>query len=628
MYDKVTREDGPAMTWAMHTVGFLDLQDQVEAAKVFERSYSVYTREPFKVWSEVIPGVQGAGNFITGAGGFLQSIINGYGGVRLHFDRLSITNFFVPPQSTSLDFSGIAYLNNRFSLRITGEQAEVKFTGVNPFRQIKATLRGSQSFESVNVGLTITFNRSQELVLEPINNPFGICEMKETVVGKEFLRPKPVVEENDWVVGSNQLPDVSDIPVLSNGHIGFVANGDAILLNGLYNGERGESHRARIPNYSNVIVDLSCQTNSCEHRLNMRLGYFETRATSGRNYRVVQQLYAHRYYNRAIINRIVLERLEGNLDLTVNLILQQGEVPSIDLTQVGVTKFDRVAQRDITVRCFETNIVEDTKYQPRKSKVCVAHTDFPQKLSVPSNNRIMEYLHITAVGRTEAEVKKEIQDIFMMETDHAAILNRHISAWDKNWEEFAISVEGNSNLNKIIHASIFHLISNLPSEETNQPKDPFYGLSPSGIGKGGVLYAEYQGHSFWDTEMWMHPPLLLLNPQWSKDILSYRYNVRQAAADNAFNTGYQGYRYPWESGHTGREVTPDCCPEVVEYQHHVISDIAFAFRSHLAATHDVEWFKSIGCDIAWNTAKFWESRVKFNESTSFYDIRSEFWFER
>jgi hypothetical protein len=49
----------------MHTIGFLDLDDEVEAKKVFERSYSLYTREPFKVWSEVLPGVEGAGNFIV-----------------------------------------------------------------------------------------------------------------------------------------------------------------------------------------------------------------------------------------------------------------------------------------------------------------------------------------------------------------------------------------------------------------------------------------------------------------------------------------------------------------------------------------------------------------------------------
>lgn len=172
------------MTWAMHTVGFLDLHDEEEAAKVFERSFNQYTREPFKVWSEVIPGTVGAGNFITGAGGFLQSVINGYGGVRLHFDRLSITNFYVPPQSTSLEFSGITYLNNLFSLSISGTQAIVKFIRLDPEHIIKVHL-GDKEFTQTEILSGITFNRDQELNMEAAIKPFNTCEMKKTEMGQK-----------------------------------------------------------------------------------------------------------------------------------------------------------------------------------------------------------------------------------------------------------------------------------------------------------------------------------------------------------------------------------------------------------------------------------------------------------
>lgn len=612
------------MTWAMHTIGFLDIQDQREAELAFKRSTDLYTREPFKVWSEVPPGQPGATNFITGAGGFLQSVINGYGGIRLHFDRLTITNFFPTPQASALEFKGITYLSNRFKLRIVGEQATITMLEIEPTRRIKATLKQTgQVTNPVEVGWSLMFNRQEELILEPVNNPFGSCQMKETVVGQTAVEPKPVILETGTVVGSNELPSPNVYPTLSNGHVGFPVYGDSILVNGLYNGERGDSHRARIPNYSNLLASTTCGQNSCEYRLDMEKAFFESIVTMGRSYRVIQHIYAHRFYNRAIINRIILERLEGTFDISVDLFVQPGDQPGVDVTQVGETKSDRVAQRDIFIRCFETNVVEDPVYQPTTSKVCVAHTSFPSELKVPSNLRIAEYLHVTAVGRTEDEVRKEIQDIFMKEIDNDAIFDRHVSAWHEHWQRFGISVTGNRGLNQIIQGSMFYLTSNLPSEKTNQAKEPFYGLSPSGIGKGGVQGAEYQGHSFWDTEMWMHPPLLLLNPKWSEEILSYRNNVKKAAADNAAATGYKGYRFPWESAFTGREVTPDCCPQVIEFQQHVIADIAFAFRSHLAATHDVEWFKTVGCDIAYNTARFWASRANFNETTLLYDIRGK-----
>lgn len=392
-------------------------------------------------------------------------------------------------------------------------------------------------------------------------------------------------------------------------------------MNGVYNGLHGESHRARIPNYSNIKVDMPCRTEkSCSYKLNMREAYFEKTIGLDANYGIFQKIYAHRFYNRAIINQVYVIRDTSTLSssFAIDINLDPGFVPGVDVLQSGTDKIINIANREVITRCFVTRQVEDPTYQKVTTPICVAHTNPPASIELLRDQLSGEYMHVTTVGLTEDEVVKEITAVL---ENIETVFDRHIVEWKEHWERFGISVTGNDRLNQIIHASIFYLISNLPSEKTYQPKGPFYGLSPSGIGKGGILYAEYQGHSFWDTEMWMHPPLLLLNPQWSEDILSYRYMVRQAAKNNADATNFKGYRYPWESAYTGREVTPDCCPEVVEFQHHIISDIAFAFRSHFAATHDADWFKTVGCDIAWNTAKFWESRVKFNESTEYYDIR-------
>lgn len=94
------------MTWAMHVIGHLDLNEINEATELFNRSYQPYMRKPFNVWTETMEGVGGAGNFITGAGGFLQLIINGYGGVRLHNDYLKISNIRLPPGTNRLTLNG------------------------------------------------------------------------------------------------------------------------------------------------------------------------------------------------------------------------------------------------------------------------------------------------------------------------------------------------------------------------------------------------------------------------------------------------------------------------------------------------------------------------------------------
>jgi len=48
-YEPLTRADGPAMTWSMHSVGFTELGDFDKAQQLFRRSYEAYVRPPFNV---------------------------------------------------------------------------------------------------------------------------------------------------------------------------------------------------------------------------------------------------------------------------------------------------------------------------------------------------------------------------------------------------------------------------------------------------------------------------------------------------------------------------------------------------------------------------------------------------
>jgi len=64
----------------MYAIGYLENKQFERANALFKRSYA-NTHPPFYVWSEIPRG--GGTNFITGAGGFIQGVINGYGGLRI-----------------------------------------------------------------------------------------------------------------------------------------------------------------------------------------------------------------------------------------------------------------------------------------------------------------------------------------------------------------------------------------------------------------------------------------------------------------------------------------------------------------------------------------------------------------
>lgn len=107
--------------------------------------------------------------------------------------------------------------------------------------------------------------------------------------------------------------NISDKPVLSNGHVGFVPYSTSIYMNGVYNAFKGSSHRARIPNYANIYVDIcgpSKQSDvNCIYELDVQRAVFEMVTTvSDGKIRVRQTQYAHRYYASAIVNTIQLER--------------------------------------------------------------------------------------------------------------------------------------------------------------------------------------------------------------------------------------------------------------------------------------------------------------------------------
>lgn len=111
IYGNATRINGPAMTWAMHAIAHMDIGEVPDVA-LFKRTYEPYIRKPFYIWSETFEGEVGVGNFLTGAGGFLQLIMNGYGGVRLYDDRLEIKNAQLPPGLSNLHIKRMLFLIN------------------------------------------------------------------------------------------------------------------------------------------------------------------------------------------------------------------------------------------------------------------------------------------------------------------------------------------------------------------------------------------------------------------------------------------------------------------------------------------------------------------------------------
>lgn len=186
--------------------------------------------------------------------------------------------------------------------------------------------------------------------------------------------------------------------------------------------------------------------------------------------------------------------------------------------------------------------------------------------------------------------------IFAMLEGRQRLLDRHREAWDKIWKS-DIEVTGSMAVTRDIRFALYHLYS-FAREGTS------LSLSPMGLSGLG-----YNGHVFWDTELWMYPPLLMMQPEMARSLLEYRYQRLEAARQNAFSHGYKGAMFPWESSANGSEDTP-VWALTGPFQHHITGCIGWAFWKYYEVTGDKEWLRTRGWPVLKEVADFWASRVE------------------
>jgi trehalose/maltose hydrolase-like predicted phosphorylase len=174
----------------------------------------------------------------------------------------------------------------------------------------------------------------------------------------------------------------------------------------------------------------------------------------------------------------------------------------------------------------------------------------------------------------------------------------HNKAWDEIWKS-DITIDGDPQAQQDIHSMMYHLYS-FVREGT--------ALSPSPMGLSGL---GYNGHVFWDTELWMYPALLVLHPEMAKSLVEYRFQRLGAARQNAFNHGFKGAMFPWESAGTGVEETPVWALSG-PFEHHITACVGIAAWNYYCVTQDKDWLREKGYPILKETALFWASRVERN----------------
>lgn len=197
----------------------------------------------------------------------------------------------------------------------------------------------------------------------------------------------------------------------------------------------------------------------------------------------------------------------------------------------------------------------------------------------------------------------ERQVIYAVHEGEEALMQAHCRLWDELWQG-DIRIEGDDDAQRIVRFALFNLYSSCR------------GGSRLSIPPMGLSLQGYNGHIFWDTELWMYPPMLLLNQDIARSMLDYRFDRLPAARKKALAYGYRGAMFPWESDDSGEEATPTHAL-TGPFEHHITADIGIACWNYYCVTRDMRWLQREGYPLLKEIADFWTSRVTRNQDGSY-----------
>lgn len=156
------------------------------------------------------------------------------------------------------------------------------------------------------------------------------------------------------------------------------------------------------------------------------------------------------------------------------------------------------------------------------------------------------------------------------------------------WKKCKVSFFENKRLEENLSFALYQLLQCAGND------------SYSFIAAKGLSGEGYEGHFFWDTEIYVFPFFLLTDVVKAKSLLLFRYNLLQKAKEHAKSLGHnRGALFPW------RTISGSECSGYFpsgSAQYHINSDIAYTYIQYYKYTKDIEFMKKYGLELLYETS--------------------------
>jgi alpha,alpha-trehalose phosphorylase len=124
----------------------------------------------------------------------------------------------------------------------------------------------------------------------------------------------------------------------------------------------------------------------------------------------------------------------------------------------------------------------------------------------------------------------------------------------------------------------------------------------AGVPAKGMTGQAYEGHYFWDTEIYVLPFLTYTSPRIARNLLTFRYKMLAQARARARQLGHKGAMFPWRTIN-GEEASAYYAAGTAAY--HINADIMYALRKYVQATGDEQFLRDCGAEMLVETARLW-----------------------
>ncbi len=161
---------------------------------------------------------------------------------------------------------------------------------------------------------------------------------------------------------------------------------------------------------------------------------------------------------------------------------------------------------------------------------------------------------------------------------------------DDFWRRADVTLEGPARFQQAVRWNIFQLHQASARAET------------TGIPAKGLTGQAYEGHYFWDTEIYVAPFLTYTEPRITRNLLRFRESMLPQARERAAELSERGALFPWRTIN-GEEASSYYAAGTAQY--HINADIAYALHRYVDIRGDTGILVDLGAEILVSTARMW-----------------------